>query len=138
MDNDEDQHDEQPTDHEQAANQSQGNGDDEENYLDGAYDSGSDAFDEELAEARNNIRREAKKSKELRDEDNLGDCSQPDDCIAEEVGADEHVGGDENAPEEVGTDPEYVNSDDEHNFEEDSSEDGNGNIRMRKSKRVFF
>ena len=138
MDNDEDQHDEQPTDHEQAANQSQGNGDDEENYLDGAYDSGSDAFDEELVEARNNIRREAKKSKELRDEDNLGDCSQPDDCIAEEVGADEHVGGDENAPEEVGTDPEYVNSDDEHSFEEDSSEDGNGNIRMRKSKRVFF
>ena len=92
MDNDEDQHDEQPTDH-VSTNQSEGNGDDEEHYLDGAYDSGSDAFDEELAEARNNIRREAKKSKELRDEDNLGDCSQPDDCIVEEVGADEHVGG---------------------------------------------
>ena len=73
-------------------------------------------------------------------EENLKDCSQPNDCIDEEVGAGEHVRVDknENALEEVGTDPEYVNNDDEHSFKEDSSEEGHGNIRMRKSKRVFF
>ena len=61
-----------------------------------------------------------------------------DDIPDEEVGADEHIRSDENTVEEVGTDLKYVNSDAEHSFDEESRDDGHGNIRRRTSKRVFY
>ena len=38
----------------------------------------------------------------------------------------------------MGTDPEYINSDDEMSFNEESGEDGHGNIWRRKSTRVVY
>ena len=45
---------------------------------------------------------------------------------------DEHVIEDDPAPEEVGTNPNFVDSDDEHNFEEESGVEGNVNNQRRK------
>ena len=109
-------------------------------------ESGSDAHDEELAASRKLLREEAKMQKQRRSnkpfqesnnekptqpetegihlEEPAGNNNEANDSTA----AIENVGQNVNATEEVGLDPEFINSDDELSYEEESGE-GHENIR---------
>ena len=119
-------------------------------------ESGSDAHDEELAATRKLLREEAKMQKQRRSnkpfqESNNEKPTQPetkgiyleepasnDNEANDSTAATKNVGQNVNATEEVGPEPKFVNSDDELSYEEESGEEGHGNIRRQKSKRVFY